>query len=141
MGGIRRRADRGASLVDALRSKFVSAEVFNGYGMTETSSLTTLLPDGDALEHADSVGYAVPSVDIAVKPVGDDATTGELLVRGANVMSGYWNRPEATAQTITDGWLHTGDVIRVDEAGRVHVGSIGRRTSLTAGVRTSPAWR
>ena len=109
------------SLVDALRSKFANAKVFNGYGMTETSSLTTVLPDGDALGHADSVGYAVPSVDIAVKPVGDDATTGELLVRGANVMPGYWNRPEATAQTIADGWLRTGDVIRVDDAGRVHI--------------------
>ena len=109
------------SLVDALRSKFSNAEVFNGYGMTETSSLTTLLPDRDALAHADSVGYAMPSVDIALQPGGDDANTGELLVRGANVMASYWNRPEATAQTITDGWLHTGDVIRVDDAGRVHI--------------------
>jgi acyl-CoA synthetase (AMP-forming)/AMP-acid ligase II len=109
------------SLVDALRSTFANAAVFNGYGMTETSSLTTVLPDRDALAHADSVGYAVPSVDIAVEPLGDDPTTGELLVRGANVTAGYWNRPEATAETITDGWLHTGDVVRVDDAGRVHI--------------------
>lgn len=43
------------------------------------------------------------------------------MVRGANVTAGYWNRPEATSATIVDGWLHTGDVVRVDDAGRVHV--------------------
>lgn len=108
------------ALVRALRDSF-GATVFNGYGMTETASLMTVLPDADAVAHADSVGYAVPSGDIGVAPIGDDPMTGELVVRGANVMGGYWNRPEATAATIVDGWLHTGDVVRVDEAGRVHI--------------------
>jgi acyl-CoA synthetase (AMP-forming)/AMP-acid ligase II len=80
-----------------------------------------VLPDSDAVEHADSVGYAVPSGDIGIVPLGDDPGTGELVVRGANVMRGYWNRPDATAATIVDGWLHTGDVVRVDDAGRVHI--------------------
>jgi acyl-CoA synthetase (AMP-forming)/AMP-acid ligase II len=44
-----------------------------------------------------------------------------LVTRGANVTAGYWNWPEATAATIIDGWLHTGDVVRVDDAGRVHI--------------------
>ena len=43
------------------------------------------------------------------------------MARGANLTAGYWNRPEATAATIVDGWLHTGDVVRVDDAGRVHI--------------------
>jgi acyl-CoA synthetase (AMP-forming)/AMP-acid ligase II len=109
------------ALVRSLRDAFGAATVFNGYGMTETASLMTVLPDSDAIAHADSVGYVVPSGQIGVVPIGGDPGVGELVVRGANVMGGYWNRPEATAATIVDGWLHTGDVVRVDDAGRVHI--------------------
>lgn len=109
------------SLVRSVKDAFPHATVFNGYGMTETASLMTVLPDGDAIEHADSVGYAVPSVDIGVIPFGDEPGVGELVTRGANVTAGYWNRPEATAATFAGGWLHTGDVVRVDDAGRVHL--------------------
>jgi acyl-CoA synthetase (AMP-forming)/AMP-acid ligase II len=115
------------SLVRSVKSAFPHATVFNGYGMTETASLMTALPDEEAIEHADSVGYAVPSVDLGVIALGDGDgdgdgdVVGELVTRGANVTSGYWNRPEATAATIVDGWLHTGDVVRVDDAGRVHI--------------------
>lgn len=109
------------ALVASLKRAFPGAQVFNGYGMTETASLMTVLPDDDAVEHADSVGYAVPSVRLGVAPIGDDPAVGELVVRGANVTCGYWNRPEADVATIVDGWLHTGDVVRVDEAGRVHI--------------------
>ena len=109
------------ALVKALQAAFPAGKVFNGYGMTETASLMTVLPDADAVEHADSVGYAVPVIDLAVDPLGDDPRVGELLARGANVMAGYWNRPEETSRAFADGWLHTGDVVRVDEAGRVHL--------------------
>lgn len=109
------------SLVKTLQDAFPQATVSNGYGMTESASLMTVLPDEDAVEHADSVGYAVPSVDIGVVSFGDDPSVGELVVRGANITAGYWNRPEANEATFVDGWLHTGDVVRVDEAGRVHI--------------------
>jgi acyl-CoA synthetase (AMP-forming)/AMP-acid ligase II len=109
------------SLVRSVKEAFPHATVFNGYGMTESASLMTVLPDSDAVDHADSVGYAVPSVDLGVIPSGDDPAVGELVVRGANVTAGYWNRPQASAATIVDGWLHTGDVVRVDAAGRVHI--------------------
>ncbi|MGV0768439.1 class I adenylate-forming enzyme family protein [Mycobacterium syngnathidarum] len=122
---VRRLAYGGApiapSLVEELHAAFPSAKLMNGYGMTETASLITVLPDRDAVAHADSVGYAVPSVDLGIVPSGDDPNEGELVVRGANVTSGYWNRPKTNAETIIDGWLHTGDVVRVDDAGRVHV--------------------
>ncbi|SPM37463.1 Acyl-CoA synthetase (AMP-forming)/AMP-acid ligase II [Mycobacterium rhizamassiliense] len=109
------------SLVRSVKAAFPRATVFNGYGMTESASLMTVLPDRDAVEHADSVGYAVPSVDLGVIPSGDDPGVGELVARGANLTAGYWNRPEASSATFADGWLHTGDVVRVDEAGRVHI--------------------
>ncbi|OBH47925.1 acyl-CoA dehydrogenase [Mycobacterium intracellulare] len=109
------------SLVRSVKDAFGHATVFNGYGMTETASLMTVLPDGDAIEHADSVGYAVPSVELGLIPLGDEPGVGELVTRGANVTAGYWNRPEATATTFADGWLRTGDVVRVDDAGRVHL--------------------
>ncbi len=109
-------------LVQSVKRAFPQAKVFNGYGMTESASLMTVLPDRDAVAHADSVGYAVPSVDLGLIPFGgDEQGVGELVARGANLTAGYWNRPEATAAAIVDGWLHTGDVVRVDDAGRVHI--------------------
>ncbi|MDP7721273.1 class I adenylate-forming enzyme family protein [Mycobacterium sp. TY814] len=109
------------SLVRSVKQAFPAATVFNGYGMTESASLMTVLPDAEAVEHADSVGYAVPSVDLGLIPDKDGQLVGELVTRGPNITAGYWNRPEATSSTIVDGWLHTGDVVRVDEAGRVHI--------------------
>lgn len=109
------------TLVQSVKKAFPQAAVSNGYGMTETASLMTMLPDDEAIEHADSVGYAVPSVDLGVIPSETGRLVGELVTRGANITAGYWNRPEATASTIVDGWLHTGDVVRVDDAGRVHI--------------------
>lgn len=109
------------SLVGKLKDAFPQAHAFNGYGMTESAALMTVLPDSHAVEHADSVGYAVPSVDLGVVPFGSDPWVGELAARGANVTAGYWNRAEANAERTTGGWLPTGDVVRVDEAGRVHI--------------------
>lgn len=126
VSGVRWLAYGGApiapSLVRSLKAAFPKAAVINGYGMTETASLITVLPDDKAADHADSVGYAVPSVDLGILPLGDhDPYTGELVVRGATVTSGYWGRPEASAEAIADGWFRTGDIVRVDEAGRVHI--------------------
>ena len=109
------------TLVQALQDAFPAARVFNGYGMTETASIMSVLPHDDAVEHANSVGYSVPSVDLGIVPLDDDPSTGELVVRGANVTAGYWQRQETNAETIVDGWLHTGDIVRVDDAGRVHI--------------------
>jgi acyl-CoA synthetase (AMP-forming)/AMP-acid ligase II len=109
------------TLVHALKEAFPAATVINGYGMTETASLMTVLPDRDVVEHADSVGYAVPAVDLGIVPIAEDSRVGELVARGANVTNGYWERPEATAATIVGGWMHTGDIVRVDDAGRIHI--------------------
>ncbi len=109
-----------ASLVRELKAAFGAAELVNGFGMTETSSLVAALPHRDVEEYADSVGYAVPGIDLAVD-LSEGSDTGELLARGAGVLHEYWNRPDATAAAFVDGWLRTGDIVRVDDAGRIYV--------------------
>jgi long-chain acyl-CoA synthetase len=109
------------SLVQAIMEAFPAARVGNGFGLTETSSLTSFLPHEEAAEHADSVGFAMPVVDLAVDEADAETGVGELLVRGPNVVQGYWNKPEATAETFVEGWLHTGDLARIDEEGLLYV--------------------
>ncbi|MFF0861192.1 class I adenylate-forming enzyme family protein [Nonomuraea sp. NPDC003560] len=97
----------------------------NGYGMTETTALA--IGNGGAEYHArpDSIGMPSAVVDVrVVDPMGAElpaGEVGELCVRGPNVIMGYWNQPEATAQTFVDGWLHTGDLARIDEEGFVYI--------------------
>jgi acyl-CoA synthetase (AMP-forming)/AMP-acid ligase II len=109
------------SLVHSIKEAFPNARVGNGFGLTETSSLTSFLPHEEAAEHADSVGFAMPVVDLALDEADPETVVGELLVRGANVVAGYWNKPEATAETFTDGWLHTGDLARIDGEGLLYI--------------------
>ena len=109
-----------ASMVHTIKDAFPNARVGNGFGLTETSSLTSFLPHEEAADHADSVGFAVPVVDLAID-APDENGVGELLVRGANVVQGYWNKDEATAETFVDGWLHTGDLARIDDDGLLYI--------------------
>ncbi len=117
LGTVRRIAYGGAPIAPALvrriQDAFPDARVGNGFGLTETSSIATFLPHEWAAEHADSVGFAAPVVDLALADVRDGV--GELLVRGPNVVGGYWGKPDATAAAFVDGWLHTGDLARVDD--------------------------
>ncbi len=110
-----------ASAVHAIMEAFPEARVGNGFGLTETASLTSFLPHEDAAGHADSVGFAMPVVDLALREPDPASGVGELLVRGQNVVQGYWNKPEATAETFVDGWLHTGDLGRIDGEGLLYI--------------------
>ena len=108
-------------LVARIMEAFPNARVSNSYGLTETSSVTTFLPHEYSRTRPDSVGLAVPVVDLKVLDPDAESGVGELLVRGPNVVPGYWNKPDATARTFTDGWLHTGDLARMDADGFVQI--------------------
>ncbi|MDP5181641.1 AMP-binding protein [Blastococcus sp. BMG 814] len=108
-------------LVHRIKAAFPTARVGNGFGLTETSSVSTYLPDEHAAEHADSVGFAAPVVDLDLADPDPATGVGELLIRGPNVVAGYWRKPEQTAETFVHGWLHSGDLARIDDEGLVHV--------------------
>src|SRR5438874_7289037 len=107
-------------LVGRILESFPNARVGNGFGLTETSSVATFLPHEYARLRPETVGFPAPVVDVKLEP-GADGEVGELLIRGPNVVKGYWNKPEATAESFVDGWLHTGDVARVDDEGFVQI--------------------
>jgi long-chain acyl-CoA synthetase len=101
--------------------KLTRGHLVEGYGLTEASPVTHSNPlKGE--RRVGSIGLPLPGthariVDVqtgAPLPVGE---VGELLIRGPQVMQGYWNMPEETAQVLTEGWLHTGDLARMDEDG------------------------
>jgi long-chain acyl-CoA synthetase len=120
-------------LVRRIKQHFPSGAPGNGYGLTETSAMTTMNAGDDYVRKPDSVGPPAPVCDVAVVPeeydgeeppagqADDPDRTGELWIKGPNVVRGYWHRPEDTAATFTRGWLHTGDVARIDEEGFVHI--------------------
>jgi acyl-CoA synthetase (AMP-forming)/AMP-acid ligase II len=83
--------------------------------------VATFLPHEFAHQRPETVGFAAPVVDVDLFEPDKTTGVGELLVRGPNVVSGYWNKPEASAETFVDGWLHTGDMARIDEQGFVQI--------------------
>ena len=113
------------ALVDKIKELLPDRVPSNGYGLTETSSVTTYNSGVNYLRHPDSVGPPVPVCDVkVVDPDGNElpaGEVGELLIKGPNVIKGYWNRPDATAQAFVDGWFHSGDLARVDEEGFVYI--------------------
>jgi long-chain acyl-CoA synthetase len=93
----------------------------NAYGLTETSSVATVISGQDAIDKPTSVGPPVPVVELRIEGVGgEDAPVGvpgEVLIKGPIVVPGYWGKPEATAEAIRDGWLRTGDIGYLDDEG------------------------
>lgn len=103
----------------------IGLPVFNGYGLTETSPVVTLTKAWDV--RFDSVGRVVRDTEIRL------AEDGELEVKGPQVMQGYYRNDEATAETMVDGWLKTGDIARIDDEGFVYIIDRKKELIVTAG--------
>ncbi|MDT6961336.1 class I adenylate-forming enzyme family protein [Cupriavidus sp. SZY C1] len=112
-------------LVRRIHETFPHAAPGIGWGMTETSATFTSHSAEEYIHRPDSSGPALPIGEMKIDDGFGNALPpgeiGELMVRGANVVHSYWNKPEATARTFVDGWLHTGDVARLDAEGFLYI--------------------
>ncbi len=121
----------------------LNCEVVQGYGMTEASPVTQLTPPGGF--KPGSVGVTTPNTELRVVDVASGAdldidADGELWIRGPQVMKGYLNNPAATAATIdADGWLHTGDIGRIDSDGHVFIVDRLKELIKSSGFQVAPA--
>lgn len=112
-------------LVRRVAASFTQGRPAIGYGMTETNAYGPQNSGTDYLTHPTSTGRAAPILEIEVR--GDDLTVlppgkrGEIWFKGPHLIRGYWGQPDATAETIVNGWLRTGDIGRIDEEGFVYV--------------------
>jgi long-chain acyl-CoA synthetase len=112
-------------LVRRIEAMFPGRSPSNGYGLTETSSVTTMNSGDDYIRKPDSVGVPVAVCDVkVVDPDGNDVPVGEvgeLWIKGPNVVKGYFNKPEATEAAFGGGWFRSGDGARLDEEGFVYI--------------------
>ena len=109
------------------------SKIVEGYGLTETSPVTHANPL-NGRRKIGSIGVPLPNTDMKVVSVDDPVievrpgTQGELLLKGPQVMRGYWNAPDESAAVLTDGWFRTGDVATVDEDGYCFI--VGRKKDM-----------
>jgi O-succinylbenzoic acid--CoA ligase len=113
------------AVIEKLAHHLPNLDLRNAYGATETTSPVTLMPSGMNDAHLDSVGRVLPCADVRIMndagqevPLGE---TGELWINGPMVVPGYWDNPEATAQSFTAGYWHSGDLGSMDSEGYVKI--------------------
>lgn len=143
--GLKTTIGGGAAVQDAVAQRWKEVtgyRLYQGYGLTETSPTVTSNPI-DGLEKAGSIG--IPNAGTYVRIVDHDGNSvpvgeqGELLVKGPQVMRGYWQRSEETAAALADGWLRTGDIARMDEDGYFYIVDRKKDMVLVSGFNVYPA--
>jgi long-chain acyl-CoA synthetase len=127
------------AIADAFEKRF-SVPIFEGYGQTEAAPVVTLNTPGQ--RKLGTIGRPLPDVDVAIwddqNRIVSVGEIGEIMVRGRNVMKGYHHSPEETAKTITDGWLHTGDLGKLDPDGFVTITGRKKDLIISAGENIYP---
>jgi long-chain acyl-CoA synthetase len=120
------------------------AVIVEGYGLTETSPVTHVNPFADGKRKVGSIGVPISDTQCRIVDLDDGNTdvpvgeTGELLIKGPQVMKGYWNNPEETAKTLTDGWLYTGDIAKMDEDGYFYIVDRKKDMIISGGLNVYP---
>ena len=118
-------APASTTLLRTMIDTFPQAQVITAFGQTECSPVTCFLGGEDAIRKIGSIGR--PIVNVEARVVDDDMVdlapgeVGEIVYRGPTVMSGYWNKPEETAEAFRGGWFHSGDLVRADPDGYLYV--------------------
>lgn len=121
--------------------KLTGHYLLEGYGLTECSPLVSVNPY-DISCHTGSIGLPVPSTDVLI--LDDDGNEvppgepGELCISGPQVMLGYWQHPEATAEVLKNGWLHSGDIVTVDQEGFIRIVDRKKDMILVSGFNVYP---
>ena len=113
-----------AALMQRLRRELPKVEIFVMYGQTEATARLTYLPPERLDDKQGSVGVPISGVDVSIRQIDRSfpgGTSGEICVRGPNVMLGYWKDALATTAVLRDGWLHTGDLGHVDREGYLYI--------------------
>ena len=135
----------GAPVPEALIRLYMERGItfVQGYGLTETAPLASIVPADRALDKVGSAGVPPFFTDVRCVDDRDDPVPvgerGEVVVRGPNIMKGYWNRPEATAEAIRNGWFHTGDVGIMDEEGYLYIVDRKKDMIISGGENVYPA--
>ena len=107
---------------------FISVQ---GYGLTECAPMAALNPDGRKTMRNSSVGHLLPGMEVKIEDKNDEGI-GEICLKGANVMMGYYNMPEETAKVIQDGWFHTDDLGYVDDDDFIYITGRKKNVIITA---------
>ena len=132
-------------LIRRMRSELTFRNIVTGYGLTESTGIATMCRHDDPPELiASTAGRAIPDMEVrVVDEAGRDTATGdpgEVVVRGYNVMKGYFGDPEATAAAVdADGWLHTGDIGVLDEGGNLKITDRMKDMFIVGGFNAYPA--
>jgi long-chain acyl-CoA synthetase len=120
------------------------AVIVEGFGLTETTPVTHINPFSGGQRKVGSVGLPISDTASRVVALDDWQTempvgeSGELLIKGPQVMKGYWNKPEATEAVLTDGWLHTGDIAKMDEDGYFYIVDRKKDMVISGGYNVYP---
>jgi long-chain acyl-CoA synthetase len=127
------------AVAEAFQNRF-NVPIFEGYGQTEAAPVVTLNTPGQ--RKLGTIGRSLPGVEVAIwddqNRILAPGQIGEIMVRGRNVMQGYHHLPEETAKTITDGWLHTGDLGKLDDEGYVTITGRKKDLIISAGENIYP---